>query len=48
MYYHEGGELFADDVELNMAVLPEVARPLTEVTIDDVNVRHLGVPLTED
>ena len=48
MYYHEGGELFADDVELNMAVLPEVATSSTAITIDDVQVGDPGIPLTED
>ena len=47
-YYHEGGELFAEDVEQHMAVLPEVTTSTTEITIDDVPVGDPGVPLTED
>ncbi|KAE9336372.1 hypothetical protein PF008_g13048 [Phytophthora fragariae] len=35
--YHDGGELFAEDVESHMAVLPEVAHT-TEVTIEDIQV----------
>ena len=38
VYYHEGGELFADDIEQHMAVLLEVATSSTEITIDDVQV----------
>ncbi|KAE8953124.1 hypothetical protein PR003_g34097 [Phytophthora rubi] len=36
--YHEGGELFAEDVESHMAVLPEVATTTEEVTIEDIQV----------
>ena len=41
IYYHEGGELFAEDVEQQMAVLPEVK-------IEDVQVGDPGIPLSED
>ena len=47
-YYHEGGELFAEDVEQHMAVLPEHTTSTTEITIDDVQVGDPGIPLTED
>ena len=47
-YYHEEGELFAEDVEQHMAVLPEVTTSTTEMTIDDVQVGDPGIPLTED
>uniref|UniRef100_A0AAV1VFN7 Reverse transcriptase n=1 Tax=Peronospora matthiolae TaxID=2874970 RepID=A0AAV1VFN7_9STRA len=47
-YYHEGGELFAEDVEQHMAVLSEVSISTTEITIDDVQVGDPGIPLTED
>ena len=46
--YHERGELFAEDVEQHLAVLPEVAASSTEMTIDDAQVGDPGVPLTED
>ena len=48
MCYHERGELFAEDVEQHLAVLPEVAASSTEMTIDDAQVGDPGVPLTED
>ena len=47
-YYHEGGELFAEDVEQHMAVLPEVTASKTEITIDDIQVGDPGIPLTAD
>ena len=47
-YYHEEGELFAEDVEQHMAVLPEVTTSTTEITIDDVQVGDPVIPLTED
>uniref|UniRef100_M4BNF5 Uncharacterized protein n=1 Tax=Hyaloperonospora arabidopsidis (strain Emoy2) TaxID=559515 RepID=M4BNF5_HYAAE len=45
IYHHEGGELFKKYVEQNMAVLPELTTSTTEITIDDVQVGYLGVPL---
>ena len=30
VYYHEGGELYAKDVEQHLAVLPELATPSIE------------------
>jgi hypothetical protein len=36
--YHEGGDLFAEDVEQHMAVLPEVSTSMSEVTIEDIQV----------
>ena len=48
VFYREGGELFAEDVKQHMAVLPEVVTSSTEITIDDVQVRYPGVPLTKD
>ncbi|OWY95222.1 LOW QUALITY PROTEIN: hypothetical protein PHMEG_00034832 [Phytophthora megakarya] len=35
--YHEGGEIFPEDIE-NVAVLPEVEATTKEVTIDDIQV----------
>ena len=46
--YHEGGELFAEDVEQPLAVLPEVTTSSTEITIDDFQLGDPSVPLTED
>ena len=48
IYYHEGGELFAEDVEQHIAVMPEVTTSTTEITIDDVQVGDPGIPLTGD
>ena len=41
-YLYDSGDLFAEDVEQHMAVLPELAASTTEVTINDINVlRHV-------
>ena len=47
IYYHDGGELFAEDVEQHMAVLPEVGTPTQEITIDGIQVGNPGVPRTD-
>uniref|UniRef100_H3GBV5 Uncharacterized protein n=1 Tax=Phytophthora ramorum TaxID=164328 RepID=H3GBV5_PHYRM len=36
--YHEGGDLFAEDVERQMAILPEVVTTTDEVTIEDIQL----------
>ena len=48
IYYHHGGELFAEDVDQHMAVLPEVVTPMQEITIDNIKVSDPGFPRTED
>ncbi|CAI5722015.1 unnamed protein product [Peronospora effusa] len=48
MYYHESGELYAEDVDQHMAVLPEIVSSTEEVTIDYIQVGDPGVPLTKD
>ena len=48
IYSHESGELYAEDVDQHMVVLPEVITPITEVSIDDVQVGDPYEPLTED
>ena len=48
IYHHDSGDLFAEDVDQHMAVLPEVITPTAEVTMDDIQVGDPGVPLTED
>ena len=48
VYYHQGCELYAENVELYLAVLPEVVTSSMDITIDDILVRDPGVPLTED
>ena len=47
-YYHESGELFAEEVDQHMAVLPEIVSSTAEVTSDDIQVGAPGVSLTED
>ena len=47
-YRHEFGELYAEDVDQHMAVLPDIVTPTAEVTIDDIQVGDPGVPLTEE
>uniref|UniRef100_A0AAV1VNF8 Uncharacterized protein n=1 Tax=Peronospora matthiolae TaxID=2874970 RepID=A0AAV1VNF8_9STRA len=48
MYHHDAGELFAEDVDQNLAVLPEVVTPTQDITIDDIQVGDPGIPITED
>ena len=48
MYYHDGSDLFAEDMDQHMAVLPEVVTPTQEITIDDIQVGDPGTPRTED
>ena len=35
-FYHESDELYAEDVDQHMAVLPEVVSSTAEITIDDI------------
>ena len=39
IYYHDGGELFAEDVDQHMVVLPKVGTPAQAITIDDPSER---------
>ena len=48
MYYHDGGELFAEDVDQHMAVLPEVVTPTHEKNIYYIQAGDPGTPRTED
>ena len=45
---HDSGNLYAKDVEQNMAVLPEVITSTAVITIDDIQVDDPGVPFSED
>ena len=47
-YCHESEELYAEDVDQHMAVLPDIVMPTAEVTVDDIQVGDLNVPLTDD
>ncbi|KAE9197599.1 hypothetical protein PF004_g19782 [Phytophthora fragariae] len=46
--YHEGGDLRAEDVELEMAVLPEVTQSTEDVTIEDIQVGDPTVNSAEE
>ena len=48
VYYHESGDLFAEDIEQHMAVLPEMSATTEEVTIEDIQIGDPNVPLTTD
>ena len=48
LYYHDRGELFAEDVDQHMAVLPEVGMPTQEIMIDDIQVGYPDVLRTGD
>ena len=47
-YRHESGELYAEDVDQHMAVLPDIVTSTAEVAIDDIQVGDPDVPLTDD
>ena len=47
IYYHESGDLFVEDVEQHLAVLPEVVTSTEEVTMEDIQVGDPGIPLSE-
>ena len=48
MYYHDGGELLAEDVDQYMEILQEVVTPTQEVTIGDIQVGDPDIPRTDD
>uniref|UniRef100_A0AAV1URW7 Reverse transcriptase n=1 Tax=Peronospora matthiolae TaxID=2874970 RepID=A0AAV1URW7_9STRA len=48
VYHHESGDLFAEDIEQHMAVLPEMSATTEEVTIEDIQIGDPDVPLTTD
>ena len=48
VYYHESGDMFAEDVEQHMAVLPEVAVSTEEITIEDIQIDDSKTSLTSD
>ena len=47
-YRHVSGELYAEDVDQHMAVLPDIVTSTAEVAIDDIQVGDPDVPLTDD
>ncbi|KAE8898220.1 hypothetical protein PF005_g22398 [Phytophthora fragariae] len=46
--YHEGGDLKAEEVEMEMAVLPEVTQSTEDVTLEDIQVGDPAVNTTEE
>uniref|UniRef100_A0AAV1VEX1 Reverse transcriptase domain-containing protein n=1 Tax=Peronospora matthiolae TaxID=2874970 RepID=A0AAV1VEX1_9STRA len=48
VYYHESGDLFAEDIEQHLAVLPEMSTATEKVTINDIKIGDPDVPLTID
>uniref|UniRef100_A0AAV1TIN3 Peptidase A2 domain-containing protein n=1 Tax=Peronospora matthiolae TaxID=2874970 RepID=A0AAV1TIN3_9STRA len=48
VYHHESGNLFAEDIEQHMAVLPEMSATTEEVTIEVIQIGDPDVPLTTD
>ena len=48
VYHHESKDLFAEDIEHHMAVLPEMSTTTEEVMIDDIQIGDPNVPLTAD
>ena len=47
-YRNESGELYAEDVDQHMAVLPDIVTPTAEVAIDIFQVGDPDVSLTDD
>uniref|UniRef100_A0AAV1TV85 Reverse transcriptase n=1 Tax=Peronospora matthiolae TaxID=2874970 RepID=A0AAV1TV85_9STRA len=47
-YRRDGGDLFAEEMDQHMALLPKIIAPTKEVAIDDIQVGDPGVPLTDD
>ena len=45
-YRNESGELYADDVDQHMAILPEVVRPAAEIFLEYIQVGDPGEPLS--
>ncbi|KAE9012706.1 hypothetical protein PR001_g15594 [Phytophthora rubi] len=46
--YHEGGDLRAEEVEVEMAVLPEVTQSTEDVTLEDIQVEDPTVNTAEE
>ncbi|KAE8974352.1 hypothetical protein PR002_g25940 [Phytophthora rubi] len=46
--YHEGGDLRAEEGEMEMAVLPEVTQSTEDVTLEDIQVGDPAVNTAED
>ena len=47
-YRSESGELYAEDVDQHMAILPGVVTPASEISLDDIQVGDPREPLLSD
>ena len=45
-YRTESGELYAEDIDQHMAVLPEVVIPVAEISLENIQVGDPGEPLS--
>ncbi|POM70090.1 Hypothetical protein PHPALM_13534, partial [Phytophthora palmivora] len=48
VHYHEGNDLYAEDVDQEMAILPEINPTTDEVKIEDVQVGDPGIQTTAE
>ena len=46
--YYESGDVYAEDVDQHMAVLPEATTSTAEVTIDAIQICDPSLPLSEE
>ncbi|POM62559.1 LOW QUALITY PROTEIN: hypothetical protein PHPALM_28275 [Phytophthora palmivora] len=48
VHYHEGSDLYAEDVDQEMAILPEINPTTDEVKIEDIRVGDPGIQTTAE
>ncbi|POM72330.1 Reverse transcriptase [Phytophthora palmivora] len=48
VHYHEGNDLYADDVDQEMAILPEINPTTDEAKIEDIQVGDPGIQTAEE
>ncbi|POM68857.1 Reverse transcriptase [Phytophthora palmivora] len=48
VHYHEGNDLYAEDVDQEMAILPEINPATDEVKIEDIQVGDPGIQTTAE
>ncbi|POM58066.1 Reverse transcriptase [Phytophthora palmivora] len=48
VHYHEGNDLYAEDVDQEMAILPEINPTTDEVKIEDIQVGDTGIQTTTE
>ena len=47
-YHIESGEMYAEDIDQHMEILPEVVTPPAEISLEDIQVGEPGDPLSND